>query len=108
MSGNIVTIQKTITADAVQINSPEEDAVVRSWLTEMFEQGIEGISRQEAEELSRAQELAPVIEAGAYFARDVGSVVVYIITPEEFSSAYEVQGTREAPYVPQSAFIIKE
>lgn len=106
--GKLITIQKTVTAQAVKINSPEEDALVREWLAEMFEQGIDGISPQEAVELAQSQELAPVIDAQAWFARDNGSPVVYIIPPEQFVVNFEEISEEDIPAAESESFKFEE
>lgn len=107
--GKLVLIKKTISAEAIQVNSPEEDARVREWLSEMFLVGIEGISQEEAVELAQAQELSPVIDAKAWFARDIGSQVVYIIPPEDFIVQFEEVSEEDIEPKPYSSpFIISE
>lgn len=101
---NIVTIQKTITSEAVKVDSPEADALVRQWLVEMFQVQLDGITQVEAEDLARAQVLTPIVEAGAYFARDNGDKTVFIIPPEDFASGYVEVGATEIPALVTDSF----
>lgn len=95
--GKILTLQKTTRTRAIKVTSPEEEEVVRGWLADMFVTDYpEQIStREQAEELANAQELTPVIEGGFWFARDEGSVAVYMIEPDEFTKSFEVLDTKD-------------
>ena len=59
MTGKIVTIQKTIKSEAVRIDTPEEDAQVRTWLAGMF-----------VECRSEPTEKRPVHPDGFFFPRE--------------------------------------
>jgi hypothetical protein len=87
--GKLVTVQKTITTEAVQINTPEEDAYVRAWLADMFRLSLDAITEEEAVELAQAQDLTPIVEAHGWFAKDKDSHLVYVIAPENFIDDFE-------------------
>ncbi len=95
--GKMLTIQKTTRTHAIKITSPEEEEVVRGWLADMFvtDYPEQITNRAQAVELAEAQELTPVITAGYYFARDEGSVAVYMIEPDEFTKAFEVVDNKD-------------
>lgn len=95
--GKILTVQKTIETQVVQINSPEEDAVVRAWLAEMFKAQIADITQEDAEALAGDQFLTPIVEAHGYFARDKGDSNIYIIPAPDLIKNYEEVSERELP-----------
>lgn len=102
MTGKIVTIQKTTTTKAVQINTPEEDAEVRTWLADMFKVQIDQITQEEAEDLARAQDLSPIVGAGGWFAKDEGNPIIYIISPEDYDICYDKLDVEEIKNVAEA------
>jgi hypothetical protein len=73
--GTIITVRKTQQAEAIQINSPEEEEVVRGWLSAMGMSDHAGID--------------PLKEQKFWFLKDAGSVIVYVVSAEDFAAQYE-------------------
>jgi hypothetical protein len=104
--GKILLIEKKVLTQAVQINSPEEDEVVRRWLGEMFKAQLPHMDDEAIAELAELQDLAPITDAGGWFARDGDEVMVYIIDPETFEESYNVVESQELAPPPESEFKI--
>lgn len=75
---SIITVRKTRLAEAIQINTPEDESIVRQWL-------IESGMLDEADEA----DLEELKAQRVYFLRDQGSPIVYLTTAEDFTTYFE-------------------
>lgn len=75
---SILKVRKTIISEAIQINSPEDEAQVREWLKEFL-----------GEATAQAANLEQLKSSRVYFMRDSGSPIVYITGVGEFEKDYE-------------------
>lgn len=84
LMGTIITARKVRLAEAIQINSPEEEETVLQWIREEIE-------TQTGEQLDEnfTVDLEELKEAHVYFMRDHGSSIVYITPPADFLSFFE-------------------
>lgn len=78
--GNIRVVRKTQLSEAIQINTPEEEAVVREWLSAM---GVVDA------------DLKPLQEKNFWFLRDEGSEIVYVSPEEDFKQTFETVDVEE-------------
>lgn len=78
--GNIRVVTKTQLSEAIQINTPEEEAVVREWLSGM---GVVD------------PDLKPLQEKNFWFLRDEGSEIVYLSSAEDFEKNFKTEDIEE-------------
>jgi hypothetical protein len=76
--GKIINVRKVRHAEALQIDSPEDEKIVRGWLAEQY-----------GEEFAEDAEISNLIQHHAWFLRDVGSPIVYVTSAEEFPQIFE-------------------
>lgn len=72
-----IRVKKTVLADAIQINSPEDERIVLQWLEEMTGNPSEGAY------------LDDLKESGAYLLRDDGDKLIYVMSKAHFEKNYE-------------------
>lgn len=74
-----LTVRKTRLAEAVQINTPQDEKTVRRWISEYAEDPDAG-ETADLEELKSQH---------VYFMRDLGSPIIYITASADFLNFFE-------------------
>lgn len=77
--GTIITARKVRLTEAVQINSEEEEKIVRQWIAESYGD----------EEAGKSADLEELKSKHFYFMRDKGSNILFLMHPADFLSDYE-------------------
>jgi len=93
--GRIVRIQKTLLADAIHMDTPEDERTIREWFAEHFE--ALGESAAEAFASAVAIDLSDLTQNDFWVARDFGTKILYFIPGDSFESNFQVISSQTIP-----------